>query len=262
MHRKFCRMQKDTRENNEFYGDSGMQSLFIFLVLNAAHSPCQDVVPNVGKPLNTGQILTSYRELMAWSGLTRKQVNLRLQKMAIEGTIEVHNEVKRALLISVCNYSCYQVINSDEVKFEANFRTMGGKELGQRKGLHNEEYKENKKLKIKKQKLETEIPNYDHSKYAKIYNHILTAPSWKKIFDLKRDEKYFDEIQTRYDLTIDEIEELAFKFKNWASSREIKSPRGTFTTFAAKATEKKIAITPETRKYKDNSHLDEENFYD
>ena len=260
MHRKFCRMQKDTRENNEFYGDSGMQSLFIFLVLNAAHKPCQTVLKNIGKPLEKGEILTSYPELMAWSGLSRKQVTSRVQKMAKEGTVEVKSKAKRGLLISICNYSSYQATGDDEVKFEGNVRETGGKEFGQEEGIHSEEVKENKKIKNKKRK--TEIPNYAESAYAKIYTHILSVPSWKKIFDLKRDEKYFDEIQTRYDLTIDEIEELAFKFKNWASSREIKSPLGTFTTFAAKATEKKIAITPETRKYKDNSHLDEENFYD
>lgn len=76
-----------------------------------------------GLQLHAGQLVTSYDRLAEVSGLTQKEVRMRMSRLQRSGELELVS-TRQGTLVTIVNYSCYQ--------FEQNGSV--GKQMGKRLG--------------------------------------------------------------------------------------------------------------------------------
>lgn len=70
---------------------------------------------------------------------------------------------------------------------------------------------------------------------AKVFENLQASSRYAEVFDLERDRTHLSEIQKRYDLSLNELEQITWELKLWSESpkgEKMKSPRGTLATFA------------------------------
>jgi hypothetical protein len=72
----------------------------------------------------------------------------------------------------------------------------------------------------------------DHP-FSSIFEHLMAEKQYAAVFDLPADEANVREWIDRYKIPPSAIEELAYQYRNWCSSkaRAVRSPRGTMVTF-------------------------------
>lgn len=69
---------------------------------------------------------------------------------------------------------------------------------------------------------------------AGVFDDLVAIPAYLAVFDLEVERAKLAGLQERYKLTVEELQQISWDFREWAcglSARQIKSPRGTLNTF-------------------------------
>ena len=84
----------------------------------------------MGKQLNAGQLITSLDKLVQRTGLSKKEVRTRLDRLQAGGELVVES-TNQGTLITIANYSSYQYTKNSE-------GTQNGTRLGTQNGTQQE----------------------------------------------------------------------------------------------------------------------------
>ena len=125
-------------QNWEWYTDSATVHFFIHCILSANWKDKRWQ----GKEVKRGQFITSYAHLSMQTGLSVKQVRIRIDRLVDSGEIE-YKGASNYSLITVCNYNTYQPKHVEEGKQ----KTHKGQSKGNQRATTKEgkEHKEGKK---------------------------------------------------------------------------------------------------------------------
>ena len=124
-------------QNWEWYTDSATVHFFIHCILSANWKDKRWQ----GKEVKRGQFITSYAHLSMQTGLSVKQIRIRIDRLVDSGEIEYKGASNHSL-ITVCNYNTYQPKHVEEGKQKANKRHSKGTQRATTK--EGKEYKEGK----------------------------------------------------------------------------------------------------------------------
>ena len=124
-------------QNWEWYTDSATVHFFIHCILSANWKDKRWQ----GKEVKRGQFITSYAHLSMQTGLSVKQIRIRIDRLVDSGEIEYKGASNHSV-ITVCNYNTYQPKHVEEGKQ----KTHKGQSKGNQRATTKEgkEYKEGK----------------------------------------------------------------------------------------------------------------------
>lgn len=159
----------------EWYKNSNMKSLFLHILLTAAHEPVKygDI------ELQPGQVITSIRQLAADTGLSVKSVRTALKKL--EGAQQVaQKRAHGATLLTVENWGFYQCDDSERAQ-----------ERAQKRAQFQEKKEKNQKKKEKNKNINNiYIAVIDHLNKATGQNFRSTTKATRQKIDARLNECY------------------------------------------------------------------------
>ena len=118
-----------------------MMALWVRLLLMANH----DTTTWHGVTIEAGQLVTTYDQLAAVSGLSVKQVRLCMSRLAESGQITIERAGKRQL-VSISNYKQFQELENEKGQEKGTERAAKGQQKGSKRAakgqaINIEEYK-------------------------------------------------------------------------------------------------------------------------
>lgn len=128
----------------EWYTDSATVHFFIHCIFSANWKPKKWQ----GQDIKRGQFVTSYANLSEQTGLTVKQVRIRIDRLVGTGELNVET-TNRFTIITVCKYDTYQSKYFEEGKQKTNKgQSKGNQRATTKEGKEGKEGKENYSEKI------------------------------------------------------------------------------------------------------------------
>ena len=105
-----------------------MMALWVRLLLMANH----DTTTWHGVTIEAGQLVTTYDQLAAVSGLSVKQVRLCMSRLAESGQITIERAEKRQL-VSISNYKQFQELENEKGQEKGTERAAKGQQKGSKR---------------------------------------------------------------------------------------------------------------------------------
>lgn len=140
---------------NKFYGDHAKAYVFLTLISWANYEEGKTLLKKQQITLKRGQVATSQREILDWTGLSRKVVERCLKTLEMDQAIE-QQKGPHGSVITICNYDSYQskkdLEEQQKEQQKEQQRSHTGAYKGATQGQYNEEVKKerNKELSIVK----------------------------------------------------------------------------------------------------------------
>lgn len=106
----FVRLYRRALDSPELAGDAVSLGLFVTLLLLVRWRRGS----YKGECLIPGQVAITHRELSSLTGLSRKQIRMRLARWHEAGMIKANQKANRYHIITICNWSTYNSANRDE----------------------------------------------------------------------------------------------------------------------------------------------------
>lgn len=172
LHRKFS--------DWEWFQDSYMVHLFIYLLLNANHKEGKWKGVNIER----GTLITGRKKLSNATGIPEQIIRTRLKKLEQTNEIKIDTKSTRELtkkstsnftIITICNYESYQseiITTNQEINQQSNHELTSNQPATNQQLTTNKNDKKNKNEK----KRESTLANFSEEE-IKIYNKFL---SWSK----------------------------------------------------------------------------------
>lgn len=169
----------------EWWQDSEMVHLFLYLLLAANHQPNKWMGVEIGR----GQLVCSYDKLSENIGLSVQSVRTRIKRLKSTGEITI-NSTNRFSVITICNYETYQNTKRRTNKQITNGLTNNQQTTNKQLTTNNKDNNDNNENKHKKRvfvppTLE-EVKKYihEHPKYSNVnpetFFEYFTETNWIK----------------------------------------------------------------------------------
>jgi hypothetical protein len=147
MHRGYIKLYRKIRDNPRLH-DPDYLALWIWLLIQANHSPQNEILGGKTIICNPGQFTTGRKQLSELSGISESKITRILNIMEIEQQIE-QQTTNTNRLISITNWSEYQQSEQQNEKPVNNKRTTDEQQLNTLEEVKNEKNDKNTSLLFK-----------------------------------------------------------------------------------------------------------------